>query len=276
MNDVQSKPQTSAASSDAMGAQSAAGGETLLASAKGAKARPAAGQSVKAQAEIQLNDSRWPLGNLGGDGTYVINPSISATLGAGEHDINDPTVSVGDQSLGSHVQLKVENSTVKREAGSGGHSQLRFLARYHLKNRSEWKTPNMSFGMKVANTLELGGKGNVSGEAGENALVENVKVAGGAEVNGSNKLSGEAEAAVKEFSVGGKDEWFDHWHDVEMVVSSSGYAVSKVTHSGSRGTGPTVEVQRHATSEQVVTQGGHVSKVQHEHQNDKQPIRLLK
>ncbi|HET9625809.1 MAG TPA: polymorphic toxin type 6 domain-containing protein [Kofleriaceae bacterium] len=255
-------------------------GDYEVASAKGAtappgKKRPAAGQSVKAQAEIRLVDSRW-FGNLGGDGTYVINPAISATLGEGEHDIHDPSVSIGDGSIGSHVQLKVDNSSVRREAGTDGHSQLRFLARYQLKNRSSWKTPNMSFSMKAANTLELGGKGNVSGDAAENALIEHVKVQGGVEGNINNKLHGEAEAAIKEFSLGSSDEYFDHWHDIEMVVSSSGYAVAKVTHSDSRGNGSNVEVERHASSEQVVTHGGHVSKAHHDHQNDKVKMRLLK
>lgn len=283
MNDVQSKSQSSADSAESTGSSpqssSLLDSEYELASATkaGGKKRAAAGQSVKAAAEIRLTDKRWPMNNLGGDGTYIINPAISATLGAGEHDIENPTVFLGSNSLGSHVQLKVEDSQVKREASTGGHSQFRFLARYQLKNRNTWKTPNMSFGMKAANTLEVGGKGNASGEAQENTLVQGVKVQGGVEGNISEKLHSEAEAAVKEFSLGATDEYFDHWHQIEMVVASSGYAVSAVTESDGRGTvNKEVEAERHTWTEQVVTKGGSVSKVHKDGQKDKKQMRLLK
>lgn len=286
MNDLQSKSTSSqpgAATTPGASnpqAQSLVDSEYEVASAKGAdkaggKGHPGAGQSVKARAEIRLNDSRT-FGNLGDVGTYVINPAISATLGPGPKELGDPIVSVGDTSLGQHVQLHVENSSVKRETAAGGHAQYRYLARYQLKNRNSWKTPNMSFGMKVANTLELGGKGNLSGEAGENALVENVKVQGGVEGNINNKLHGEAEAAIKEFSLGATDEYFDHWHDVEMVVNSGGYARAQVIESNSRGTKGGIEVEREASSQHVVIKGGHPELVQTPDQKDKKAMRLLK
>lgn len=203
----------------------------------GAKSDPrqrGVGQAVKAGVEINLRDTRnagsalvGNGGNLGPEGVYAINPAISATLGENMDDIGDPTIVLGDQLLGSHVQVRVENSETTREDADGGHEQIRFNARYTLKNAKEWSTPQMSLHMKMANTQEL--QGSVNAEAP--LKIGGVGVEGGAEVGGSNTSSNEFEAAIDEFQLGGTDSYFAHSHDIEMVISSSGYATATVRRS---------------------------------------------
>lgn len=220
---------------------------------KAAKDRGAGvGQSVKAGIEVKLKDDRgW--GNLGPEGKYSINPTISATLGKKFNEIGDPTIALGDSLLGSHVQLKVENAETKREAADGGHQQIRFNARYTLKNAAEWKTPKMSLNMKVANTSEL--KGSVDARAP--LKIAGVGVEGGANVNGGNTTTAEVGAAINEFQAGGTNSFFGHSYDLEMVVSSSGYAVAGIRRSYGSGDKSPKEVyaEQKTYTEQVKSNG---------------------
>lgn len=247
------QPATSPATDVAAAPQGAA----EKAQSKGNRPR-GAGQSIKAWTEIRLVDERNgfnPLTgrNLGGDGTYVINPQISATLGQNLADITDPSVFMGEQSVGSHVKLLVENAQTRRERSDGGFQQIRFSARYHLKNSDSWKTPNMSLNLRAANTTTLRGSANASAPL----KIAGVGVEGGAEVGGETTPSGSVEAAVKEFHLGGTTNYFDHWHDVEMVLNSSGYAVATIRDSSGRGdTNRPVFAQRVASAERYDTRTG--------------------
>ncbi|ACY13596.1 polymorphic toxin type 6 domain-containing protein [Haliangium ochraceum] len=241
-------------------AANSAANEVALASNTQTKAQRTrgAGQSIKAWTEIRLTDERSGINpltgrNLGGDGTYVINPQISATLGQNLADISDPTVFMGEQSLGGHVKLMVENPQTVRERSDGGFQQIRFSARYHLKNSDSWQTPNMSLNMRAANTRAL--RGSVNADAP--LKIAGVGVQGGAEIGGDNTTETSVEAAVDEFRLGGSTTYFDHWHDVEMVLNSSGYAVATVRDSNGRGqTNRPVFAQRVAAAERYDTQRG--------------------
>jgi hypothetical protein len=193
------------------------------------------GQSISGGVNIALTDTRSgfnPLtrGNLGPDGTYVINPRISATLGQNRSEISDPTVNTGEQSLGSHVKLLVENAQTTREPSDGDFQQIRFSARYHLKNRDSWQTPNMSLNLRAANTQTLRGSVNASAPL----RVAGVGVEGGAELGSENTSERSAELAVEEFNFGQTTEYFDHWHDVVIVLNSSGHVTVGVTQSQGR------------------------------------------
>lgn len=240
------------------------------AQSKGNRTR-GAGQSIKAWTEIRLVDERTGLnpltgGRLGGDGTYVINPQISATLGQNLADISDPSVFMGEQSVGSHVKLLVENAQTRRERSDGGFQQIRFSARYHLKNSDSWQTPNMSLNLRAANTSTLRGSVNANAPL----KVAGVGVEGGAEVGAENTSESSVEAAVREFHLGGTSNYFDHWHDVEMVLNSSGYAVATIRDSSGRGDPRPVFAQRVAAAERYDTATG--SKVTE--QNPSVPARV--
>jgi hypothetical protein len=220
----------------------------MAATTAGEKAnrKPQAQQDISAGVTIKLVDERW-LGNLGGDGLYTINPRITARLGQNLKQIGNPIVNLGDQLLGSHVQLGISNSATNKSVGAKGYEYIRFKASYTLKNAKTWKTPNITTNLRIHNQQQ------VRIGAGGKLPMKLVNIEGSGQLGSSQELK----AAVSEFNVGGTDQYFAHQHTVVIFLSATGVAQASVEQSTGVGGKKTKEVyvERTCSGHSVASDG---------------------
>ncbi|MEQ9236364.1 eCIS core domain-containing protein [Coleofasciculus sp. E2-BRE-01] len=214
---------------------------SVMAQAENAPRQPGAiGQDVWASAEVKLIDERnfgsalaGRGGNLGSEGTYYINPRISATLGATQGKFQGtPRLFLGDKTVGSHVRLMVSNPQTEQRVFGGGHEGYKFTATYTLKNAKTWETPNMNFNFGVHNRRQLEGS---LGASGRLPIKKLLPVEANANIGTNFSSEQDFKANVEEFSLGGTNSYYAHTHKISLYISSAGNGGGEEIESGGDG-----------------------------------------
>ena len=254
---------------------------SVMAQAENRPRQPSAiGQDVWASAEVKLIDERnfgsalaGRGGNLGSEGTYYINPRISATLGATQGKFQgEPRLFLGDKTVGSHVRLMVSSAKTETKDFGGGHEGYKFTATYTLKNAKTWETPNMNFNFGVHNRRQLEAS---LGASGSLPIKKLLPVEANANIGTNFSSEQDFKANIEEFSLGGTNSYYAHTHEISLYISSAGNAGGNPIESGGDGnhTPDGVYVSQKVKSKDVdPDDGSHSYVTKHENERVNMPL----